>query len=611
MTERYDREEIEASGARTLAQFLMIATPLVAITNMGHNRPGSNAPLLSTGGTGTQFGHEHIAFFVDGRRLDSSYRFGPDLTQIPLIAIESVTLHQGSGVATYGQGGSAAVVAIETRQGKGVLLRGALGQESASQIQVLAGSRSDVLDYTLQAGRERQKPLYETNRSRPQQIHEQAMGRLVFRPTDALEFRLSMDGSFSREHKPGHLSSDSFKEDAEQFSGHEAQVQQRIGAKGIEAIYRLSDSLTLQGHLYETRLNPRHTDATGNEENAVKTVDQSRLSLIWQPLKQAKLQAGYDRYRFHRFQSLESGERDENIWWRSPWLRVDLKGGGHHLYGGYRQSKTRYLYELDYFEGQAPAESPEYIREGTRHEPKAHELGYSWQPLKGPVTLFGTLQEGYDGYSAHVHRARFSENSLLVIDPKLSSSRQERIGVRYQDEHLFASLARFENRWKNRRYEPMAVTLDPQLDEVEASGLEARLHLSLPHFQLWLNRQQSEAKTTREANTPTAEGEKIPGLYTTRTGATVRFSWPGGYLQLAGYQMQDALPQSRYQGDHTHEPEDLEWMNLTIAHHLYGAKLSLLVENLQDTPQGFWAGDNRVYSFDPGRRIFLAAEYNF
>jgi hypothetical protein len=608
---RYDRATIEASGARTLAQFLTQATPLVALDNHDHNRPGTNGALLSTGGTGTQFGHEHIAIFFDGRRLDGSYRLGPDLSQIPLESVESITLTQSGGITKAGAGGSAAVIEIKSRDFKGVGTKLMAGEESARYLHLYAGGGNEVLTYNLFGSRDRQNPLYETNSSTPTNIRENIFGRLRFEPNDRFVLDLQMDGTRSYLHKPGHLSDDGFREDATQFSGQSATLEQRNGSKGFSIRWDLSEDLQLKGHLYETRHNPLHADVSGNEEAAIETIEQTRVALQWQPLKSTTLQSGYDRYRFHRYQSLESGDRDENIWWRSPWLRVDFEMAGHHLYGGYRQSKNHYNYKLAYFEGQAPSEGPDYIDESTRQEPKGYEAGYRWQIPQIQTTLFGTLQQGFDGYSAHTHRMRYYEQSVLEIDPKLTKSHQQRIGVRYASAPLLASLAAFENRWENRRYDPMAITLDPNLDESEAEGYEARIALIFPYYELRLNHQQTDATATKESHTPDVAGARLPGVFKTRSGMSMRFKWRGGYLQLAGYQLKDALPQNRYSGDHTHTPEDIQHLNLKIAHHLYGIELALLAENLQDEPQGFWAGNDRVYSIDPGRRIFFSGTYAF
>lgn len=109
----YEREEIKASQANTLFDFLKDNTTLQVQTNYGNPL----MPLISFGGYGLETGYENIKFIIDGFSINSIDLNAPLLSSIPLDSIESIEIVKGSGSVQYGNGATAGAIVINTNQG--------------------------------------------------------------------------------------------------------------------------------------------------------------------------------------------------------------------------------------------------------------------------------------------------------------------------------------------------------------------------------------------------------------------------------------------------------------------------------------------------------------
>lgn len=120
----FNRDAIEASGQRDLADLLQ-STSGVVITRRGG--PGQPATVSIRGSSSSQ-----VLVLVDGVALNSELSGSADLSAIPLESIESVTVLTGSQSARYGARAMAGVIEITSRKARderSALLRtGALGE---------------------------------------------------------------------------------------------------------------------------------------------------------------------------------------------------------------------------------------------------------------------------------------------------------------------------------------------------------------------------------------------------------------------------------------------------------------------------------------------------
>lgn len=130
----FDRTAIERSGATSLGEFfrsysgntsngLGFQLSFGNSTNLA-NGPGDTADRINLRG----LGNNRTVVLLNGRRLYGSDSLGPDVSRIPLSAVERVEILPGAGAAIYGANAVGGAVNIITRRNYNILeLTGYLG----------------------------------------------------------------------------------------------------------------------------------------------------------------------------------------------------------------------------------------------------------------------------------------------------------------------------------------------------------------------------------------------------------------------------------------------------------------------------------------------------
>lgn len=124
---RVERAEIQASGARDLAEVLERSG---AVTVTGTGATGERRASIRGGSA------DAVLVLVDGVALNDPVTGEADLTRLPAQSIERVTVLSGAQSARYGPRAEAGVVLVETRTPRAVRLAalslGTLGERAAS-----------------------------------------------------------------------------------------------------------------------------------------------------------------------------------------------------------------------------------------------------------------------------------------------------------------------------------------------------------------------------------------------------------------------------------------------------------------------------------------------
>ncbi len=107
-----DRQMIDSLPASDLTEVLDSVAGLQSSQLYGINGAGASVDLLSFGGTGNQ----NTLILLNGRRLTGIDLGAPELTGIPLAAIERIDILPGAGAALYGNGATGGTINIITRQ---------------------------------------------------------------------------------------------------------------------------------------------------------------------------------------------------------------------------------------------------------------------------------------------------------------------------------------------------------------------------------------------------------------------------------------------------------------------------------------------------------------
>ena len=107
-----DREAIDSLPATNLAEVLDSVGGLQSSRLYGINGSRTSVDLLGFGATGNQ----NTLILLNGRRLSNIDQAPPQLTGLPLAAIERIEVLPGAGAALYGNGAVGGVVNIVTRR---------------------------------------------------------------------------------------------------------------------------------------------------------------------------------------------------------------------------------------------------------------------------------------------------------------------------------------------------------------------------------------------------------------------------------------------------------------------------------------------------------------
>lgn len=107
-----DRHTLNSLPASDLSEVLDTVGGLQASQLYGINGSGASLDLLGFGATGNQ----NTLILLNGRRLSGIDLGSPNLTGIPLAAIERIEILPGAGAALYGNGATGGTINIVTRQ---------------------------------------------------------------------------------------------------------------------------------------------------------------------------------------------------------------------------------------------------------------------------------------------------------------------------------------------------------------------------------------------------------------------------------------------------------------------------------------------------------------
>ena len=107
-----DRHTLNSLPASDLSEILDTVGGLQASQLYGINGSGASLDLLGFGATGNQ----NTLILLNGRRLSGIDLGSPNLTGIPLAAIERIEILPGAGAALYGNGATGGTINIVTRQ---------------------------------------------------------------------------------------------------------------------------------------------------------------------------------------------------------------------------------------------------------------------------------------------------------------------------------------------------------------------------------------------------------------------------------------------------------------------------------------------------------------
>ena len=193
-SEIHTEEEITASGAATLYDFLAQQTSLNVLSSFGNKL----TPSINLRGFGNENGSQNVVITVDGQRLNNIDSASQLLGAIPLGNIERIEISKGSGSVIYGDGATAGAIQIYTKKKTGVTVSSSLGNYGQKNSFINAGISEQYIDLSASLAHDSFDGFSkkDVNGYRDESTSNTQNVKLAIKPIDGL--RIFAEGTTSR-----------------------------------------------------------------------------------------------------------------------------------------------------------------------------------------------------------------------------------------------------------------------------------------------------------------------------------------------------------------------------------------------------------------------------
>ena len=141
-SEIHTSKQIEASGAATLYDYLAQQSSL----NIGSSYGIKATPSINLRGYGGENGNQNVVIIVDGQNINNIDMLPQLIAAIPLGSIDRIEISKGSGSVIYGDGATAGVIQIFTKNKKGITISSSFGNYGQQNHYINAGLSEKYFD---------------------------------------------------------------------------------------------------------------------------------------------------------------------------------------------------------------------------------------------------------------------------------------------------------------------------------------------------------------------------------------------------------------------------------------------------------------------------------
>lgn len=215
-SEIHTAEQIEASGAATLYEYLAQQTSLNASPNIGNRA----TPAINLRGFGTENGHQNVVITIDGQRLNSIDLSPSLLAGIALGNIERIEIAKGSSSVIYGDGATAGSIQIYTKNKTGVSVSSSLGNFGQKNSYINAGVSEKHIDLSVNLAHDSHDGFSKKDETghKDQFTSNSQNVKLKIKPTDDLRFNIEGTSSRNDVRYVNALTQAEFKDDPRQVT---------------------------------------------------------------------------------------------------------------------------------------------------------------------------------------------------------------------------------------------------------------------------------------------------------------------------------------------------------------------------------------------------------
>lgn len=253
-SEIHTSKKIEASGAATLYDYLAQQSSL----NIGSTYGSKATPSINLRGYGSENGAQNVVIIVDGRRINSIDSVPQLIAGIPLGNIERIEISKGSGSVVYGDGATAGVIQIFTKNKTGATVSTSFGNYGQQNHYINAGISEKYFDLSASlshdglAGYSNPDPSGNKDKS----ASDAQNVKLKLKPTADLNVFLEATNSNNDIRYPNSLSPAQFNANPRQ-SRSQAYTHQILDSQSwrLGASYNITPSINISSNYYKENKN--------------------------------------------------------------------------------------------------------------------------------------------------------------------------------------------------------------------------------------------------------------------------------------------------------------------------------------------------------------------
>jgi len=390
-SEIHTAEQIEASGAATLYDYLAQQTSLNASPNIGNKA----TPAINLRGYGTENGHQNVVITVDGQRLNNIDLSPALLSGIALGNIDRIEIAKGSGSVIYGDGATAGVIQIYTKNKTGVTISSSLGNYGQKNSYINAGFSEKFIDLSVNLAHDSNDGFSKKDITghKDQFTSNSQNVKLRIKPTERLRFDISGTSSRNDVRYLNPLNMEQFRDDPRQ-NGGKAYTQQSFDSDQwrIGAEYDVNDNIKINGFHYEEDKLSAFISTTPSTANSLYKGNDLSISFQNETLS---LLAGYqnfdgERKSFSDYTAFPWGSisRDKTTKKNEAvYLSGEYKLDALTLSAGVRDEKVRYQF--------SPIISA-FGTPGAKHDENidAWEIGSNYK-INNQLSIFANFNQAY------------------------------------------------------------------------------------------------------------------------------------------------------------------------------------------------------------------------
>ncbi|NOT15808.1 MAG: TonB-dependent receptor [Methylotenera sp.] len=218
-SEVHTSKQIESSGATSLYDYLAQQTSVNVLPNYGNKA----TPSLDMRGYGSASGYQNIVITVDGQRLNNVDSAPQLIGAIPLGNIERIEISKGSGSVIYGDGATAGVIQIYTKNKTGVSMSTSAGNDGALSGHLNAGVSEQYFDLSASIAHDSLDGFSkkDTQGDKDEFTNNTQNVKLKIKPSNDLRFNLEATSARLNTFYVGPITRAQFRKDAKQNGGNQ------------------------------------------------------------------------------------------------------------------------------------------------------------------------------------------------------------------------------------------------------------------------------------------------------------------------------------------------------------------------------------------------------